>query len=444
MRAVGWSMAVIDLPPASGPPGEPCGRPRTYPGTRSYLGLMASIEPRRIAVCLGSLIVLLLVACGGESGEQSSARSQLDGGRWESLPRIQGVGSARPDDVAGAFAGGEVVVVSGESSGRPSQRIGGVAFRPDGSAGKLIATSSTKLGVGSYSVIGDGRRVYVWGGCCPGSQPHGLATGAVYDPKGDRWQELPQAPFGAGGHSAVWADDQMIVWGGITQMDLRDGKAFTATTNEGLAYEPETSSWRAIASAPLTPRTAAASVWTGDEMLVVGGLRTSGADRYEPLRDGAAYDPAADSWRPIPDAPISLPSAATDVPVHGAEAVWTGSEMLLWNGREGAIYDPGADEWRVMAPAPLSPRSEHSTIWTGPELIVWGGCCDSSGDGWADGAIYDPGDDRWRMVPEAPVSGRRAHAGVWTDGGMLIWGGQRGAGSAEPLLNGALYEPMGN
>src|SRR5687768_1317638 len=66
--------------------------------------------------------------------------------------------------------------------------------------------------------------------------------------------------------------------------------------------------WQAIADGPLSGRTDAAALWTGSEVLVFGG----DADGYCPpelacdrkrdhttaLRDGAAYDPVADTWRP--------------------------------------------------------------------------------------------------------------------------------------------------
>src|SRR5688500_9300266 len=62
--------------------------------------------------------------------------------------------------------------------------------------------------------------------------------------------------------------------------------------------------WSRTAAGPLSARNNATAVWTGQEVLVFGGDRTYCPPRvtcdYEPgpaFRDGAAYDPAADSWR---------------------------------------------------------------------------------------------------------------------------------------------------
>lgn len=72
--------------------------------------------------------------------------------------------------------------------------------------------------------------------------------------------------------------------------------------------------WRPLADAPLDGRIDALVIWTGVEVLVVGGRQPG-----EPvtLTDGAAYDPVADAWRRIAHAPRPA-GALTDA------GVWTG------------------------------------------------------------------------------------------------------------------------
>jgi N-acetylneuraminic acid mutarotase len=112
--------------------------------------------------------------------------------------------------------------------------------------------------------------------------------------------------------------------------------------------------------------------------------------------DGGAYDPATDTWRP-------LPSADAPSPRYGQTAVWTGTEMVVWGGLasggtvlgDGAAYNPATNTWRVLptACAP-SPRTGHSAVWTGGEMIVWGGR-DDVGQAMNDSGRYVP--------PEFPV-----------------------------------------
>lgn len=131
--------------------------------------------------------------------------------------------------------------------------------------------------------------------------------------------------------------------------------------------DPDTSgeAWDHIAESPLSPRTDTVSVWTGTEMIVAGGASATCPDggdcpslvEDQIHADGAAYDPATDSWRQIADAPMAL---------VGAPAVWTGTEMVvlaqeyhvnaggsvrfLTEGSEYRMlgYDPVTDTWREI------------------------------------------------------------------------------------------------
>lgn len=67
--------------------------------------------------------------------------------------------------------------------------------------------------------------------------------------------------------------------------------------------------------------------------------------------------------------------------------------MLLWGLGGGVAYDPSADTWRPLPEAPFT-REFASYAWTGTELLVWGGatgqdCAD--GRPRADGMAYRPG-----------------------------------------------------
>ena len=148
----------------------------------------------------------------------------------------------------------------------------------------------------------------------------------------------PLAP--RGGHSVIWTGKEMIVWGG--EADEYASLSFA----DGAAYDPQQGTWRLVAEAPLAPRWYHEAVWTGSEMIVVGGVGSS---------DGAAYDPQADSWRLIAPPPIPL-SPPPGVDSSGTiSSVWTGYELVIWNVRTGhvAAYDPTTDAWRGLTPPPL-------------------------------------------------------------------------------------------
>jgi len=162
-------------------------------------------------------------------------------------------------------------------------------------------------------------------------------------------------------------------------------------------------------------RIGAGAVWTGEEMIVWGGVSRRGT--IEPVGDGAAYDPAADSWRGIAPAPSGVLGAP------GAGAAWTGTTAVFWAGNSpdgpsaGGVYDPTTDSWQRMPDGPLGPREGYVSVWTGTELLIVGG---TSGDGFAHpvAAAFDPRAGSWRLLPALNELGTLRPTGA-------VWNGER-------------------
>jgi len=292
----------------------------------------------------------------------------------------------------------------------------------------------------SETAVWTGDEILLWGGGFSYLAEGSPSAGAAFDPRSGRLRTLPPAPVSPRWwHTAVWTGEEMIVWGGACgEHECRDGAA----------YDPGSDSWSAIADAPIGGY-AHSVVWTGDEMIVWGG-----SDDYEAegsfgfprrfLNTGVAYDPASDSWRELAQAPLE--------PRGWHSAVWTGQEMIVWGGvkspcttapcesypADAGAYDPVADAWREIDQGPLSGRVDHTAVWTGEYMIVWGGSPPGGGLGYDDGALYDPGADSWKELPPAPIDERYRHAALWTGSEMVIWGGQRGDGS---FADGAAFHP---
>ena len=86
--------------------------------------------------------------------------------------------------------------------------------------------------------------------------------------------------------------------------------------------------WRSLPAAPVSAREQAVLAWTGREVIVVGGSiappcppGASCAGPRQPVADGAAFDPAAGTWRPIADAPVAF-----DI----GQAVTVGDVVYVW------------------------------------------------------------------------------------------------------------------
>jgi N-acetylneuraminic acid mutarotase len=236
----------------------------------------------------------------------------------------------------------------------------------------------------------------VWGGSV--STNAGItiyADGALYDPAGDTWSPMNvvpgvnSAPYAV---AAVWTGTELLVWGIFVPPGTLPSEPPTSAPVM-VAYDPSTNAWTSLADndAP-SWRGGFATVWTGTEMLIWGG--TSGADNM-PLNDGAAYNPATQTWRTISPAPATGLDATA--------AVWSGTEMLVWGGyaeypcgadcvgsNYGYRYNPTNDQWQYITTvgAP-GPREGNGMVWTGQSLVVWGGV-GTMGLGLADGAIWTP------------------------------------------------------
>ena len=226
-----------------------------------------------------------------------------------------------------------------------------------------------------------GRELVYWGGDTHFAGQH-HADGASFDPIAGTWHEVAPSPLaGRSSAGAVWTGTEVIVWGGWADEPFSDGAAYT----------PETNTWRTLPEGPLSGRDPVAVVWTGGEVIVWGN-----ASRAEADTSGAAYDPASDRWRTIAQAPLAL---------NEASAVWTGREMLIYGAlldhnnssdtryARGLAYEPAADSWRLLPDFPLSPQAS-TAVWSGQHLLVW--------DYEFNAGTYDPVTDRWRELPGPP------------------------------------------
>jgi len=167
------------------------------------------------------------------------------------------------------WTGSEMIVWGGVNA------LGNVVFNTGGrynpSTDSWIATSTTNApnARASHTAIWTSSEMIVWGG---GDLGGAVNTGGRYDPITDSWTatSITDAPTARSGHTAVWTGSEMIVWGGtICCPDIY--------FNTGGRYNPRTDSWTATSTtnAP-TGRAFHTAVWTDNEMIVWGGFGDSG------------------------------------------------------------------------------------------------------------------------------------------------------------------------
>lgn len=254
------------------------------------------------------------------------------------------------------------------------------------------------------ATVWTGSEVLMWGGRTGlSSSRAGLQDdGAAYDPATRQWRMLAPAPIGPrSGHAAVWTGREMLVWGGVRP----EGEELAGYA-DGALYDPVADTWRTIREAPIGGRVGAGVAWTGVELIVVGGTPTSGPWSHSPVPRprpalGAAFDPVRNEWRVLPD--LGFESTAD------GWATWTGEEVLYWRpmvtGVDPAVfaYDPRSNTWTERANPGAHFRFRWSSamlIWADDRLVAASRSFGGRGDTWedAEAIAYDPVRDRWERV----------------------------------------------
>ncbi len=269
-------------------------------------------------------------------------------------------------------------------------------------------------------MVWTGTKALVWGGldCVMGTN-QALQRGWMLDPflgtvesVSGNYHMVPASkvamdeatvPGPRAGGMAFWAGYEMIVFGGTCPQ----ANCYT----QGARFDPALNIWTTMST--LGAPSAASSqvgVWTGQEMLVFGTqANTSGR-----------WHQASNTWTSL-----SLPNFT----LAARTAVWTGTEMIVWDGAQGASYDPTTDTWQPIASqdVPVS-TSEVRAVWTGSEMIVvhrYGG------------AHYDPTNDSWLAINSAyrirSSSGRKV---IWTGTELFVGDDTKGGGRYRPKLPG--------
>lgn len=233
--------------------------------------------------------------------------------------------------VIGGFGGPDRVEEYDDSTGR-WQRLPDLPIRVD------HPMAATVRGLQSNAPQG----VFVFGGNSGGA----TARSFRFDLGSDRWEEIAPMPGPRAAAAAIAIGDRIFIVGGA------NGGTLVAPTYE---YNVSTQRWRTVAAIP-TPRDHLAGVALDGTACAVGGRRLSMSLN---LATFECYDPRADSWARLPDAPTArggVGAAAYDRRVY-----FVGGEQPSGTFREVEIYDARTGAWRRGPDLP-TPRHGHAVV----------------------------------------------------------------------------------
>jgi len=207
-----------------------------------------------------------------------------------------------------------------------------------------------------------------------------LNDGGFYEPALDRWTALPVsgAPSARSGATVVWTGSGVLVWGGETGAG---GDATGSLLRFDASGMPK--DWVAL---PLLggflTRSEHVSAWDGQRLMVWGGRGPS----RQLLGDGAVLDLAAGTW-------TSIGSTGAPTARYRASGVWTGDELVVAGGVDASGAISGGHAWKrtsgvwrsLPTPVPSVSRSGSVACWTGSDLLLFGGQGGSLGTFLANG-----------------------------------------------------------
>jgi hypothetical protein len=262
------------------------------------------------------------------------------------------------------------------------------------------------------ATVWTGSKLLYWGGVPRGQRTDVPAAddGWFFDPTDQQWAPIPSAPVALRRGWGTWTGTEALFWGERDPLQETDTPKPSWSTV--LAFDPSASTWRELPPSPHEPEWGGAWTWTGHELVVVGGGRPDSATALS----GAALDPIAGSWRAIAEAPA---------PLSLADAVWTGTEVVAigsaldagnhatTNTAIAESYSPAADSWRRLPDAPLSPQAS-SAVWFDDEIVAW--------DYGSDSARFLVTEDRWQGLGKLPLDHGECYvAGVAVADAVFAW-----------------------
>lgn len=306
---------------------------------------------------------------------------------------LLGPGESRPlatsplagrSTMAAVWTGSEMLIWGGDSPN--GQLDDGAAYDPRQDTWRVLPAAPLTPR-NAPAAVWTGTEMLLWGG---GPSRGQASDGAAYDPIANRWRPIPDAPFESAGRPVgVWTGREMIVLAGFN-------------SSEAGTFNPATGQWRTLPELPghlQAPNPVA--VWTGDRIVAVvqpDGQRLDAAPRIVSLA------PGEEAWV---DAPA--------VSQGNVVLAWTGSSLVAAAGREALTLTDDGQRWQRIATAPNGVGvGDTPAVWTGSQLLLWESDTAS---------VIDPGRQTWATTPSGDSTRRTQPAVVWADGVLLAWGG---------------------
>lgn len=292
----------------------------------------------RLHICTGSVLLLTLLCTNLTDAQHTGESSQS---AWEMLSSSGDEPMERHEN-AYVKSGGRFYLIGGRGD-RPVQ-----IYDPETDSWTTGATPPIEMH--HFQAVSLNNKIYVIGaltGGFPDEDP--IANVYVYNPEQDKWTKGPEIPDerrrGAAG--AVVHNDLIYIVGGIQNGHLDGHVAWLDR------FDPEGESWETLPDAPHVRDHFQAGIVDG-KLYAAGGRRSSHAtgESFElTIPEVDVFDLETESW-------TTLPSSA-DLPTEraGSTTITVDEKLIVIGGESGSqeeahteaeAYDPQKGEWSSM------------------------------------------------------------------------------------------------
>lgn len=291
---------------------------------------------------------------GGAGGTDGTGRA--DGWRYDPAAGetrdIPLAPFAPRDEAAGAWTGTELIVCCGVPVGHgPAyDTASAAAYDPEADTWRTLADPPPETGGYTLGAVWTGTELLVVSAVQDDRYAITRLLLHAYDPATDTWARRADPQGGDRIGHLAWSGSQLVVW--------TTGYTAPPFTERGQRYDPDTDTWTELPPLPEEHRpTYASAVWAGDQLVVWGNDETDHTAAV-----GYRWRPGDETWRPMAPAPIDPVSWGEWTPGSQTLAYDGGTDRVIVvsiheGGDEGAArpllaYDPVADAWTDLGTAP--------------------------------------------------------------------------------------------
>ena len=271
-------------------------------------------------------------------------------------------------------------------------------------------------------------KLYLFGG-------RGIKTVDEYDPKKNSWTSLSKTPLEIHHFQAVSYKEEVYVLGAFT-----GGYPHETPIPNIYIFNPLKDEWRKGPEIPENRRRGAAGAFVlNDKIYMVCGIQDGHWDGQVAWFD--EYDPIADKWKTIADAP--RPRDHVQVAVTGNKLYVAGgrlstariNQVLNTTIKEVDVYDFKSGKWSTLDASNNLPtlRAGNTTVAYDSKILIIGGESDAHVEAHNEVEAFDPQTQKWEKLPPLQ-QGRHGTQAVVLNKKVYMAGGcgNRGGG---PELN---------